>query len=473
MGIPSKQIGWGTESNLLWQISKQLEWINKTAGSYTSTFVPYVGAVQDVNLGSNSLNATRVIVGEEAYPYYNTNFSVNGTSEFYGSTPNFQAIYEELLVIASGTNWTGNNAIGYTHTIGSTVPLIASTPLPINGTYQLTWVITGRTTGTVLIQFGDFYGNSTSTDGTTTFFTYSNQTPLTVSTTSNFNGTIKFTIEKIIPSTPLLSFGYGYTRYLDIRSSGDNFTIGGGAGSSLGTGIGNYLSGDYAGLYVTSGTSNTFVGESTGMQTSKGSNNIAIGSISGNLLPSGNDTIAIGATVEGNNIIAIGTRSGFVNNNVDNSTIIGNSNITSAIIYGNLLLGGTVNRNAKLDVTGPSLQNGNLFFSQPTPIAKTTGGTLLIAELLTGIITATSASAISLQLPTGTLTDAGILSGLLPNDGAFDWVVLNRGSSVGIVTITTSSGHTFIGLNSIQISSQAMFRTRKIGTNSYTTYRIS
>lgn len=25
MAIPSKQIGWGTEENLLWQISKQLE----------------------------------------------------------------------------------------------------------------------------------------------------------------------------------------------------------------------------------------------------------------------------------------------------------------------------------------------------------------------------------------------------------------------------------------------------------------
>ena len=27
MGIPAKQIGWGTEANLLWQISKQLELI--------------------------------------------------------------------------------------------------------------------------------------------------------------------------------------------------------------------------------------------------------------------------------------------------------------------------------------------------------------------------------------------------------------------------------------------------------------
>lgn len=34
MAIPSRQIGWGTESNLLWQISKQLEYLaNVTATS--------------------------------------------------------------------------------------------------------------------------------------------------------------------------------------------------------------------------------------------------------------------------------------------------------------------------------------------------------------------------------------------------------------------------------------------------------
>ena len=28
MGIPAKQIGWGTEANLMWQIAKQLEEIS-------------------------------------------------------------------------------------------------------------------------------------------------------------------------------------------------------------------------------------------------------------------------------------------------------------------------------------------------------------------------------------------------------------------------------------------------------------
>jgi hypothetical protein len=38
MGIPNKQIGWGNESNLLWQISKQLErLIQVTAAAGTTT----------------------------------------------------------------------------------------------------------------------------------------------------------------------------------------------------------------------------------------------------------------------------------------------------------------------------------------------------------------------------------------------------------------------------------------------------
>jgi hypothetical protein len=32
MGIPNRQIGWSQESNLLWQISKQLEQLIKLTG---------------------------------------------------------------------------------------------------------------------------------------------------------------------------------------------------------------------------------------------------------------------------------------------------------------------------------------------------------------------------------------------------------------------------------------------------------
>jgi len=37
MGIPNKQIGWSQESNLLWQISKQLEQLIKVTANINST----------------------------------------------------------------------------------------------------------------------------------------------------------------------------------------------------------------------------------------------------------------------------------------------------------------------------------------------------------------------------------------------------------------------------------------------------
>jgi len=39
MAIPSRQIGWGTDSNLLWQISKQLEYLTKVTGTASDVTV--------------------------------------------------------------------------------------------------------------------------------------------------------------------------------------------------------------------------------------------------------------------------------------------------------------------------------------------------------------------------------------------------------------------------------------------------
>lgn len=37
MAIPSRQIGWGTTENLLWQISKQLEYLTQVVANGTTT----------------------------------------------------------------------------------------------------------------------------------------------------------------------------------------------------------------------------------------------------------------------------------------------------------------------------------------------------------------------------------------------------------------------------------------------------
>jgi hypothetical protein len=113
------------------------------------------------------------------------------------------------------------------------------------------------------------------------------------------------------------------------------------------------------------------------------------------------------------------------------------------------------------------------FAAQGTPTAKTADATLTIAELLTRIVTATSASAVALTLPTGTLTDAGVLGGTLPVGYSFDWSVINLGSSSGAVTMTAGTDHTYVGAAVVAIATSARFRTRRTAANTYVTYRIS
>ncbi len=114
-----------------------------------------------------------------------------------------------------------------------------------------------------------------------------------------------------------------------------------------------------------------------------------------------------------------------------------------------------------------------LYSAQPTPTAKVTDATLTIAELLTNIVTATKATAVALTLPTGTLTDAGILAGALAVDQSFDWSVINLGSVTGDVTMTAGTDHTYVGNAVVVINTSARFRTRKTVANTFVTYRIA
>lgn len=118
--------------------------------------------------------------------------------------------------------------------------------------------------------------------------------------------------------------------------------------------------------------------------------------------------------------------------------------------------------------TGPKVG----FFNQPVPAAVNATGTLTIAQLLGLLITTTSATAVSLTLPTGTLCDAGITGPVLPIGGAFDWVNINLGSATGAITLVAGVGHTIVGSAAIPISTSANFRTKKTAANTFVTYRV-
>jgi hypothetical protein len=128
-------------------------------------------------------------------------------------------------------------------------------------------------------------------------------------------------------------------------------------------------------------------------------------------------------------------------------------------------------------ITGGNVSNlqtlTNLYVSQPTPSAINASATLTIAQLLTRIITTNSATAVAFTLPTGTLTDAGILGGFLLIDQSFDWSIVNTGSAVGIVTVSGGTGNTLVGSGVLAITTSATFRTRKTAANTFVTYRVA
>ena len=112
------------------------------------------------------------------------------------------------------------------------------------------------------------------------------------------------------------------------------------------------------------------------------------------------------------------------------------------------------------------------FDQQPTPTALSATATLTIAQLLTGIVTTSGTVAITLTLPTGTLTDAGVTGPALPVNGCFDWAAINTGTSAGAVTVAAGTGHTLVGSATVAIGTSAGFRTRKTAANTFVSYRV-
>lgn len=115
---------------------------------------------------------------------------------------------------------------------------------------------------------------------------------------------------------------------------------------------------------------------------------------------------------------------------------------------------------------------GITYMQQPTPTAINATATLTIAQLLTLIITSTTAAAVTGTLPTGTLTDAAIIGNASPANTYFDWSVINTGLSNSF-TVAAGTGHTLVGSSVVAASTSGRFRSRKTAANTFVTYRLS
>ncbi len=128
---------------------------------------------------------------------------------------------------------------------------------------------------------------------------------------------------------------------------------------------------------------------------------------------------------------------------------------------------------------GYQLGDGNLNEAvlgvQAAPVALTTGVTLTTGQLTNGIILGSpGSSAASYQLPTCANLDLDV-SSAKPNS-AFDFSVVNvDGSGSGVITLTTNTGWTLVGLMTVAATAGTAqaFRARKTGDGTWTLYRLA
>lgn len=115
--------------------------------------------------------------------------------------------------------------------------------------------------------------------------------------------------------------------------------------------------------------------------------------------------------------------------------------------------------------TRANLYEGNAAFT----VLNTTA-TLTIAQILTLVIQSTPTANITFTLPTGTNTDAGVMS-TLETFASFTWAIVNIATGFTI-TMAGNTGNTYIGNTTIAANTSATFRTQKTAANTFKTVRI-
>lgn len=108
------------------------------------------------------------------------------------------------------------------------------------------------------------------------------------------------------------------------------------------------------------------------------------------------------------------------------------------------------------------------FPTQPTPGVLNATGALTAALLFGGIVTSTTAAAVTATLDTGTVMDAAHTFAI--NDYV-DWVIINTGAT-NAFTVTAAAGHTIVGVAAVAALTQTRFRTVKTAANTFVSYRM-
>jgi hypothetical protein len=267
----------------------------------------------------------------------------------------------------TSADWTGDWATGWAHTPGN-VSVLSHSTAAVNATkYQIAYTVTGRTAGSFTVAFG---GQSLASITATGAFgpTATSTAALTITPTTDFNGTIVVSIRAITAgSTALWAMrdSAGTIRN-ELRVGAANATaIGVNAGYSNTTGTLTAV-GHSAGLSNTTGTL-TAVGHAAGYANTTG-NLTAVGYQAGRFLADGTTG---NATSSGNLYLGAYTRAGaassaneiVIGDNAiglgSNSVVLGNSSVALTALRGNVGIG-TEAPTAALDLPASTTARASL-----------------------------------------------------------------------------------------------------------------
>lgn len=121
--------------------------------------------------------------------------------------------------------------------------------------------------------------------------------------------------------------------------------------------------------------------------------------------------------------------------------------------------------------TSPAVMQSRLSYQiQPAVGTLNASGTITYALIASGIITSTTAAAVTGTLATGAVMDA---STSFTVGDSVDWTVINTGAVNAFTVAAAASGHTVVGNMGVALSTTGRFRTTKTAAATFVTYRLS
>ena len=290
----------------------------------------------------------------------------------------------------TSTGWTGSWGAGWSNNASNVSPLSQSTPAVVATSYQIAYIVTGRTAGSFTLSFGEQSRGGISATGA---FgpTATTTAGLVITPTSDFNGTIVLSIRAItaVSAPAITGRASNSTTVFEARFN---------------TGFANTFLGISAGGRNTIGSLNSAVGASALNNNTTGSWNSAVGvsALNNNTTGAGNSAVGVSAgrfiadgitanTVTNNSIyLGVGTRA--LANNQTNQIVIGNDAIgagSNTVTLGNVNIVTTVLRG---NVTGSRFTSTVVTGTAPLTVASTTLVTNLNADLVRGQVPAVVAT---------------------------------------------------------------------------------